>query len=58
MDNSLSKVSHLNHLATKSADDKNVNLLRNKHNKECCFASNIIAYNYLLSTSGNISFPG
>ena len=34
MDNSLSKVSHLNHLATKSADDKNVNLLQNKHNKD------------------------
>ena len=34
MDNSLSKVSHLDHLAIKSADDKNVNLLQNKHNKD------------------------
>ena len=34
MDNSLSKVNHISHLATKSVDDKNVNLLQNKHNKD------------------------
>ena len=34
MDNSLSKVNHLSHLATKSANDKNVNLLQNKNNKD------------------------
>ncbi len=34
MDNSLSKVNHINHLATKSVDDKNVNSLKNKNNKE------------------------
>ena len=34
MDNSLFKVNHINHLATKSVDDKNVNSLKNKNNKE------------------------
>ena len=34
MDNSLPKVNHISHLATKSVDDKNVNLLQNKHNKD------------------------
>ena len=34
MDNSLSKVNQISHLATKSVDDKKVNLLKNKHNKD------------------------
>ena len=34
MDNSLSKVNHISHLATKSEDDKNVNLLQNKNNED------------------------
>ena len=34
MDNSLSKVNHISHLATKSVDDKKVNLLQKKHNKD------------------------
>ena len=34
MDNSLSKVNHINLLHTKSVDDKNVNSLQNKNNKE------------------------
>ena len=34
MDNSLSKVNHVNHLATKLVADKNVNSLQNKNNKE------------------------
>ena len=35
MDNSLSKINHLNHLATKSINDKNINLLeKQKNNKE------------------------
>ena len=35
MDNSLSKVNHLNHLAIKSINDKNINLLeKQKNNKE------------------------
>ena len=34
MDNSLSKVNHMSHFATKSVDDKNINLLQNKHNKD------------------------
>ena len=32
MDNSLSKVNHINHLATKSVDDKNINLLQKQKN--------------------------
>ena len=31
MDNSLSKVSQISHLATKSVNDKNINLLKNKN---------------------------
>ena len=34
MNNSLSKVNHINHLASKSVDDKNVNSLQNKNNKD------------------------
>ena len=30
MDNSLSKVNQISHLATKSVNDKNINLLKNK----------------------------
>ena len=32
MDNSLSKVNHISHLATKSVDDKNINLMRKQNN--------------------------
>ena len=31
MDNSLSKVNHISHLATKSVDDKNVNLMQKQN---------------------------
>ncbi len=31
MDNSLSKVNQISHLATKSVNDKNINLLKNKN---------------------------
>ena len=31
MNNSLSKVNHISHLATKSVNDKNINLLKNKN---------------------------
>ena len=34
MDNSLSKVNHIRHLATKSVDDKNVNLLQKQNNND------------------------
>ena len=34
MDNSLSKVNHISHLATKSVDDKNINLLQKKNNND------------------------
>ena len=34
MDNSLTKVNHINHLATKSVNDKNINLLKNKYDKD------------------------
>ena len=34
MDNSLSKVNHINHLATKSVDDKNVNLLQTQSDND------------------------
>ena len=34
MDNSLSKVNHINHLATKSVDDKNINLLQKPKNND------------------------
>ena len=34
MDNSLSKVNHINHLATKSVDDKNINLLQKQKNND------------------------
>ena len=34
MDNSLSKVNHISHLATKSVDDKNINLFKNKDNND------------------------
>ena len=34
MDNSLSKVNQISHLATKSVDDKKVNLLKNKNIKD------------------------
>ena len=34
MDNSLSKINHVSHLAKKSVDDKNINLLKNKNNKD------------------------
>tara|TARA_Y100000591_G_C21634772_1_gene594710 strand:- start:44 stop:376 length:333 start_codon:yes stop_codon:yes gene_type:complete len=32
MDNSLSKVNHISHLATKSVDDKNINLMQKQNN--------------------------
>ena len=34
MDNSLSKVNHIRHLATKSVDDKNVNLIKKQNNND------------------------
>ena len=34
MDNSLSKINHIKHLATKSVDDKNVNLLQKQNNND------------------------
>ena len=34
MDNSLSKVNHINHLAAKSVDDKNVNLLQTQNDND------------------------
>lgn len=34
MDNSLSKVNQISHLATKSVNDKNINLLKNKYDKD------------------------
>ena len=34
MDNSLSKVNHLSNLATKSVDDKNINLLQKQNNND------------------------
>ena len=34
MDNSLSKVNNINHLATKSVDDKNINLLQKPKNND------------------------
>ena len=34
MENSLSKVNYINHLASKSVDGKNVNSLQNKSNKD------------------------
>ena len=34
MDNSLSKVNHISHLATKSVDDKNINLLQKQNNND------------------------
>ena len=34
MDNSLTKVNHIRHLATKSVDDKNVNLLQKQNNSD------------------------
>ena len=34
MDNSLSKVNHIKHLATKSVDDKNINLLQKQKNND------------------------
>ena len=34
MDNSLSKVNQISHLATKSVDDKNINLLQKKNNND------------------------
>ena len=32
MDNLLSKVNHISHLATKSVDDKNINLMQKQNN--------------------------
>ena len=34
MDNSLSTINQIGHLATKSIDDQKANLLQNKHNKD------------------------
>ena len=34
MDNSLSKVNHISHLATKSVDDKNINFLQKQNNND------------------------
>ena len=34
MDNSFSKINQISHFATKSVNDKNINLLQNKHNKD------------------------
>jgi len=34
MDNSLSKVNHISHLATKSASEKNLSSLQNKNNQD------------------------
>jgi hypothetical protein len=34
MDNSLSNVNHINHLATKSVDDKKINLFQKQNNNE------------------------
>ena len=34
MDNSFSKINQISHLATKSVNDKNIDLLQNKHNKD------------------------
>ena len=34
MDNSLSKVNHINHLATKSVNDKNINFMQKQNNKD------------------------
>ena len=40
MDNSLSKVNHIRHLSAKSVDNKNVNSLQNKNNKELEIVAN------------------
>ena len=34
MDNTLSKVNQISHLATKSVNDKNIRFLQNKNNKD------------------------
>ena len=34
MDNLLSKINHISHLAKKSVDDNNIDLLQNKNNKD------------------------
>ena len=34
MDNSLSKINHINHLATKSVDEKNISSLNNKKKQD------------------------
>ena len=34
MDNSFSKINQISHFAIKSVNDKNINLLQNKHNKD------------------------
>ena len=34
MDNSLSKINHINHLAKKSFEDKNIDLLQNQNTKD------------------------
>ena len=40
MDNSLSKVNHISHLATKSVDDKNINLLQKQDNNDLEIVAN------------------